>query len=166
MNSYETTDGRTPPAYTTDNRWSPGASGATVPESAPAAYSARWIDQGDTTPADVLPDRQGFAYNSTMDRDALIDALNDTPHIRIPNEVRDETEVVALYGWTIARRRAGGYVYVDAWLTPLPELTWRVVCFDGKVRHNGTFATLFQARVWADSGHACARNHTFVEVWS
>lgn len=109
--------------YTTDNRWSPGASGATVPDTAPAAYSARWIDMGDDALADVLPDRQGFAYNDTDARDRLIAFLvRDDHRIRTPNGIidRDVTYVVEGLpdGWTMYQRRAGGYIYVDAWLEP------------------------------------------------
>ena len=113
--------------YATDNRWSPSSSGATVPEDAPAAYSARWIDQGDMIPADVLPDRQGFAYNHTDDRDVLISCLTAAGEaIRIPPSVRDETSVEVRDGWRIATRRAGGYIYVDAWLVPSGNGTPRV----------------------------------------
>src|SRR5689334_15974458 len=63
-------------SWTTDNRWAPGGSGAMVRADSPAAYSARWIDTGDHTPADVLHDRQGLAYNDPVDRDRLIALLS------------------------------------------------------------------------------------------
>ena len=112
--------------YKTDNRWSPGGSGATVPENAPAAYAARWIDLGDLVPADIVPDRQGFAYNNETDRQTLIDLmlLHDLRerHQLLPYDESDcvaEQEHPALRPqWQAWMRRAGGYVYVDAWLTP------------------------------------------------
>ena len=111
-------------SYETDNRWSPGSSGAIVPEAAPAAYSARWIDQGDNTPADVLPDRQGFAYNDINDRDILMALLNSCgTDLRTPsytNIQRDKTTCIANPPeWQMWQRRTGGYIYVDAWLVPV-----------------------------------------------
>lgn len=105
-------------SYATDNRWSPGASGATVPEGAVAAYGARWIDMGDGVRADVLPNRQGFAYDDSADRDALIERLMAADAaIRIPPRERDKTvEVLNDDRFHVAVRRAGGYVYVAAWL--------------------------------------------------
>jgi hypothetical protein len=110
--------------WTTDNRWAPGGSGTTVPEAAPAAYSARWIDQGDNVMADIVPDRQGFAYGDPADRERLIGKLGDAGNsFRTPYKVgldqRDVTTVVMnTPEWKAYMRRAGGYVYVDAWLLP------------------------------------------------
>lgn len=111
-------------SYTTDNRWSPGASGAIVPDDSPAAYSARWIDCGDNVPADVLPDRQGFAYNDPADRDRLIEVLkaNDGLIRRLEGLTRNTRDRVGVnmlikVGWTVTRRRDAGYIYVDAWLS-------------------------------------------------
>jgi len=104
----------------TDNRWSPGASGATVPDDTPAAYAARWIDRGDGVPADVLADRQGFAYSDPADRDRLIVRLVelDSTIRTLDGAARDVSEhVVDEPDWQLVRRRAGGYVYVDAWHT-------------------------------------------------
>ena len=105
--------------YAYDNRFSPGASCATIPETALAVYSARWIDHG--IDVDVLPDRQGFAYNKPGDRDHLIDYLE---HHQVhagpfdPDEVRDTTIYVIEDGYfKLAYRRAGGYIYVDAWIS-------------------------------------------------
>jgi hypothetical protein len=104
---------------TTDNRWAAGSSGAVVPDDAPAAYGARWIDMGDSTPADVVPDRQGFAYTDRAAMTRLIDLLVDADKgIRsLAGLDRDAVEITN-HGttWSIARRRAGGYVYVEAWL--------------------------------------------------
>jgi hypothetical protein len=111
----------------TDNRWSPGASGATVPETTPAAYSARWIDRGDHTPAEVLPDRQGFAYNDEATRQILVDLMSmvDLRTFHHGQPADETTHVADDMGHDLLRprfqcymRRAGGYVYVDAWLTP------------------------------------------------
>lgn len=106
-------------SWTTDNRWSPGASGAEVPDTARAVYSARWIDMGNDRPADVLGDRQGFAYNHTSHRDALIGLMTDNPCIRMLGTQPHEAVVCTNHGttWTICTRRSGGYVYVDAWLS-------------------------------------------------
>jgi hypothetical protein len=104
---------------TTDNRWAAGSSGAVVPDDAPAAYGARWIDMGDSTPADVVPDRQGFAYTDRAAMTRLIDLLVDADKgIRsLAGLDRDAVEVTNVgTTWSIARRRAGGYVYVEAWL--------------------------------------------------
>jgi hypothetical protein len=106
--------------WTYDYRWAPGASRAEVPEDTPAAYSARWIDHGDQARADVLADRQGFAYSDLEQRDALCDLMQSADRsIRIPGGMpRDETVVMDGVGWKIAQRRSGGYIYVDAWLNP------------------------------------------------
>lgn len=109
--------------WTTDNRWSPGASGATVPDDAQAVYSARWIDMGDDTPADILWDRQGFAHNDDGMRDVLREYLmSGGESFRTPFKThlmeRDKTTVIVNHPvWKCYMRRAGGYIYVDAWLT-------------------------------------------------
>jgi hypothetical protein len=99
--------------YTTDNRWISGQ----APDDAPAAYGARWIDQG-STPFDVVPDRQGFAYNNEADRDRLIDLLTRlNPREFTDLERGDEWQHPAEYEeWQLAMRRTGGYCYVEAWL--------------------------------------------------
>lgn len=106
--------------WTTDNRWSPGASGATIPKHAHAAYAARWIDMGDDARADVLPDRQGFAYFAESDRDNLIDRLTaaDAEVRVIPAEMPYDEPIVRVVTdeWALVQRRAGGYVYTEAWL--------------------------------------------------
>lgn len=109
--------------WTTDNRHGPGNSGASAPENSPAAYSARWIDQGDHTPADVLPDRQGLAYNDIEDTAALIQMLEThnagTLHHGVGHDVT--TCSVDKPHFKLVLRRAGGYVYVDAWLQPAAD---------------------------------------------
>ena len=110
--------------WTTDNRWAPGASRALVPDDAPAAYSARWIDHGDFDRADVLPDRQGFAYDDHVGVDRLCSLLQDSDsQIRVPYKCgldrRDVTTVIVNHpDWKMYGRRSGGYIYVDAWLNP------------------------------------------------
>lgn len=109
-------------AYAHDNRWSPGASGATLPDGSPAMYSARWIDLGSR--ADIVPDRQGFAYNEQVDRDRLIHHLEDAefhtdlPDMRYDAELPTRLTIGESSPWVMWARRAGGYVYVDAWLVP------------------------------------------------
>ena len=112
--------------YKKDNRWSPGGSGAIVAHGAPAAYAARWIDQGDEIPADVVPDRQGFAYNELADRERLVAFMEGDRMIRTPGYTclgYDRTTVIVNHpDWHMYQRRAGGYIYVDAWLTPSPQI--------------------------------------------
>jgi hypothetical protein len=102
---------------TTDNRWATGSSGAVVPDDAPAAYGARWIDQGDSYPADIVPDRQGFAYTDPADRDRLIALLTESTARQLAGLDRDAVEITISTVGSIARRRCGGYVYVEAWLS-------------------------------------------------
>lgn len=110
-------------SWTQDNRWSPGGSGHAPPDEAPAAYAARWIDQG-AMRADIVPDRQGFAYNMSADAEHLMVALTASqPHLHVGELPRDETVDLADYltlpdGLRMFARRAGGYFYVDAWLEP------------------------------------------------
>jgi hypothetical protein len=104
--------------YTTDNRWSTGSQRSQVPDDAPAAYGARWIDHGST--ADIVPDRQGFAYNDDNQaaRQTLIDYLvREELHRDLAIDY-DEPSRLDFLGWTAVLRRSGGYVYVDAWLNP------------------------------------------------
>jgi hypothetical protein len=102
--------------YTTDNRWSPGSSGALVPLTVPAAYSARWIDTGSSV-ADIVPDRQGVAYNDLLDRERLFVELGRSRPHRMCDIERDATvQLVDTPTLQVWARRSGGYVYVDAWL--------------------------------------------------
>lgn len=121
--THPTTTETEPPMFTTDNRWSPGTSGANVPDTTTAAYAARWIDQGDDVLADIVPDRQGFAYSDKADMERLIDLLGKagdsfrTPH-KVGLDQRDVTTVVMnTPEWKAYMRRSGGYIYVDAWLS-------------------------------------------------
>jgi hypothetical protein len=105
--------------YRIDDRWAPGASRAAVPESAVAIYSARWIDMGEF-PADVVPDRQGYAYDERAELDELHLNLSLADARRgVVGMVRDEpTPIVSEGRFHLWARRAGGYFYVDAWLDP------------------------------------------------
>lgn len=103
--------------YTTDNRWPTGNERPLTPEEAPAAYGARWIDHGST--ADIVPDRQGFAYNNTEARQTLVDHLvREELHrgLAFTHDDYDKAVTMPFLGWTAVLRRSGGYVYVDAWL--------------------------------------------------
>ena len=108
--------------FLTDNRYGAGNSGAVLPtpENIVSAYSARWIDRRVT--AEMLPDRQGFAYDRAECRDLLIARLTqaalqaDLPCIDtdVPTEVTPSG--MGDVEWAIWMRRSGGYIYVDAWL--------------------------------------------------
>lgn len=104
--------------FTTDNRWSAGGLDAKVPDTAVAVYGARWIDHG--TWADIVPDRQGFAYSEMTDRDKLVEQLVhwDAHRNLLPNDRETEVRVVddKAIGFQMWMRRSGGYVYVCAWL--------------------------------------------------
>jgi hypothetical protein len=102
--------------YTCDNRWNTGSGRTHVPDDAPAAYGARWIDLGPT--ADIVPDRQGFAYNDEDSRQRLIDLLVREEMHRDLAVDYDVPTVERLGEMTAVLRRSGGYVYVDAWLNP------------------------------------------------
>ena len=97
------TNAATPTPYhpwKVDNRWSPGTA-ASAPDNAPAAYSARWIDKGGT--AEILPDRQGFAYNDEAARRTLIDHLQSARlHTRIGSIGYDVVTLATTDAW--ARR--------------------------------------------------------------
>ena len=105
-----------------DNRWSAGSLDAKVPETAKAAYGARWIDMGDhCTQADIVPDRQGFMYDNetgVTDRGRLIDLLCQHQPERIAPTIDRDVEFHAIdkLGFQVWMRRAGGYVYVAAWI--------------------------------------------------
>ena len=104
-----------------DNRWSCGSLDERVPETALAAYGARWIDH--ETWVDVVPDRQGFAYDNetgTADRGRLIDLMiqHDLQKLATTLEYDVVSNVYdgSLDGFWVWMRRAGGYVYVAAWI--------------------------------------------------
>jgi hypothetical protein len=113
--------------FLTDNRYSAGASGATMPNPGHvvAMYSARWIAR--YTTAEILPDRQGFAYDRAECRDLLIERLTKAAlHTDLPAPIaapnfQDMPIDVTPMGmgdaeWAIVMRKSGGYIYVDAWL--------------------------------------------------
>jgi hypothetical protein len=98
-----------------DNRWGTGSLANHLPETYRAAYGARWIDNGSWF--DVVPDRQGFAYDDPAERDALIERLQKHDPMHVTAIARDvdvnSLSEGAFHCWM---RRTGGYVYVDAWL--------------------------------------------------
>jgi len=111
----------------TDNRYAPGSSWVAEPDDVLAAYSGRWIDQGDLAPAGIVADRQGYACDHQQYMSILGGELGKkAPHNSVGALDRDITVIpwdgVEVLGGhdgfklTIALRRAGGYVYCDAYL--------------------------------------------------
>ncbi len=103
--------------YTTDNRFCVGASRGMI-DDALAAYGARWIDRGPGVAADVLPDRQGFAYNDEDDVSWLIGALNTVRSSETERGPENADVPTLLTDGRVKTyvRRCGGYIYVDAFL--------------------------------------------------
>lgn len=105
-----------------DTRWSPGASGADVPDTSRAAYSARWIDQGDMQPAGVVHDRQGVAFDDALDLNVLLGLMNRYAPQCSATLVERGAEGGLRINFpdhlVVHLRRSGGYVYCDAWLDP------------------------------------------------
>lgn len=105
--------------YQHDTRWSPTAGQA--PPDAAAVYSARWIDHGDHF--DVIPDRHGYAWTHDTDRQDLAEALAVADPAR-HTMIRHSDRYLPLYAdpqpgdLDVRVRRTGGYVYVEAWITP------------------------------------------------
>jgi hypothetical protein len=93
-----------------------------MPETTTAAYAGRWIDNGDDVRASLLPDRQGFGYTDERERERLLwklqaadDLIRDMGRSHVPF---DEPTLIAGDGtYAVWVRRAGGYVYAEAWLT-------------------------------------------------
>lgn len=114
--------------FTTDNRYTVGP--GTVPEEAYVAYGARWIDRGDLMSADIVPDRQGFAYHNQADMVPLIEQLQfcdaENRHrelnFDVVETIFDGTEPFTFgdqeFGFGLVMRRCGGYVWVSSWLVP------------------------------------------------
>ena len=130
--------------YMVDNRWRRewAPSGLiSNGEGTMAAYGARWISMGGGATGDILPDRQGFAYDDTQSRDALMRALhalylhNPTPfwYDSEPAGVEDRAMMEVQCGrdddhglWASGISRAwnlefhmearDGYIYMEAWL--------------------------------------------------
>jgi len=117
--------------YETDNRF---ANRGYAPEGATAVYSARWIDM--ETWGDIVPDRQGMAYDDTRERDVLAKIMNVIPiwkplptFVKAFNETHGheangvlQAEGALIDGRTVNyhmwRSDPGtkGYIYVEAWL--------------------------------------------------
>jgi hypothetical protein len=129
--------------YLRDNRWRRewAPSGLiSNGEGTMAAYGARWISMDSGRVGDILPDRQGFAYDDTQSRDALMRAL-EALHLHRPTpfwyadesaDVTDRAMMEVQHGqddrglWASGISRAwhlefhmearDGYIYVEAWL--------------------------------------------------
>lgn len=109
--------------FLTDNRYAPGSSHADLPHDALAAYSARWLDRGSGVPADVLPDRQGIAWDHDQYKVILLGELNqhrashEVPKRSLGIDVGDlvfDEPVVGGLRFKLWARRSGGYYYIDA----------------------------------------------------
>jgi hypothetical protein len=104
--------------YAIDNRWAVGALEEKIPDNALAVYGARWIDHD--TWMDIVPDRQGFAYDSAVGRDRLIDRMEGSDlrgyATALERDVAVEFKHVVKDGFRCWMRRSGGYVYVAAWI--------------------------------------------------
>lgn len=117
----------TAPTWDTDNRWTTDGmddeSRAALTARPPAVYSARWIDHGDRV--DMVPDRQGFAYDTVACRDALIGILEasglEAKAVSMLRRGDDTPSRFRLDGATAWVRRAGGYFYVLATYEPTPR---------------------------------------------
>jgi hypothetical protein len=130
--------------YLKDNRWRREWAPAGLisnGEGTMAAYGARWVSMDSGRRGEILPDRQGFAYDDTASRDALMGALE---HIQLhrptpfwyndePADVTDRAMMEVQHGqdewgamWASGISRAwnlefhmecrGGYIHVEAWL--------------------------------------------------
>lgn len=109
--------------FITDNRYAPGSSHSDLPYDALAAYSARWLDRGSGVPADVLPDRQGIAWDHDQYKVILLGELNqhrashEVPKRSLGIDVGDlvfDEPIVGGLRFKLWARRSGGYYYVDA----------------------------------------------------
>jgi len=102
--------------FITDNRYAPGSSHSDLPYDALAAYSARWLDRGSGVPADVLPDRQGIAWDHDQYKVILLGELNqhrashEVPKRSLGIDVGDLVFDEPIVGGL----RFKGYYYVDA----------------------------------------------------
>lgn len=112
--------------YKTDNRF---ANRGYAPEGATAVYTARWIDM--ETWGDIVPDRQGMAYDSTDDRDVLSTIMNEAKfwkplpsftkafnetHGHEANGVLQLDDRTVNYHMWRSDPGTKGYIYVEAWL--------------------------------------------------
>lgn len=109
--------------FITDNRYAPGSSHSDLPYGALAAYSARWLDRGSGVPADVLPDRQGIAWDHDQYKVILLGELNqhrashEVPKRSLGIDVGDlvfDEPIVGGLRFKLWARRSGGFYYVDA----------------------------------------------------
>lgn len=106
-------------SYETDNRF---VRQGWAPEEALAVYGARWIDMGEW--GDILPDRQGMAYDSTEDRDVLSSIMNEAKFWNpLPAFRGTEALGTLVHEGRVAHYKMWrptpydkGYIYVEAWL--------------------------------------------------
>ena len=113
--------------FTTDNRWRT----EWAPENAVAAYGGRWIDRGLT--AEIVTNRQGFAYDDIADRNQLgeivkqvkrdmEDACRAGRSAAWLGTLASEENAYILHtgsiGWSghAHAERRGGYIHVEVWL--------------------------------------------------
>ena len=96
-----------------------------------AAYGARWIDRGDWV--EIVPDRQGFAYNDIADRNELGDLVKRViadmekgragmkgqtiPWLAVGSDKPFQINGGSI-GWSYGAyaERRGGYIHVEVWL--------------------------------------------------
>ena len=96
-----------------------------------AAYGARWIDRGGWV--EIVPDRQGFAYNDIADRNELGDLVKQViadmekghkgpkgqtiPWLAVGSDKPYQANGGSI-GWSYRAygERRGGYIHVEVWL--------------------------------------------------
>ena len=91
-----------------------------APATAKVAYGARWIDN--ETWCDVVPDRQGWAYDDEADRDLLLPAMKliQNSNVRLLDFVEYTDgyygcDAADVEGVKVSLFRNGGYVHIEVW---------------------------------------------------
>lgn len=96
-----------------------------------AAYGARWIDRGGWV--EIVPDRQGFAYNDIADRNELGDLVKRViadmekghtgpkgqtiPWLAVGSDKPFQTSGGSIgHSYGAYAERRGGYIHVEVWL--------------------------------------------------
>jgi len=161
--------------FANDNRYSPGSACRDMPHDAFAAYSARWLDRGAGVPADVLPDRQGIAWDHDQYKVILLGELNqhrashEVPNRPLLVDVGSlvfDSPVAGGLRFKLWARRAGGYYYVDAFIVREPvDMSCHTLTIirderngyrvqrtaDGNlVEDRNTFTDLIDENLWCD----------------
>ena len=161
--------------FITDNRYAPGSSHSDLPYDALAAYSARWLDRGSGVPADVLPDRQGIAWDHDQYKVILLGELNqhrashEVPNRPLLVDVGSlvfDSPVAGGLRFKLGARRAGGYYYVDAFIVREPvDMSCHTLTIirderngyraqrtadDNLVEDRNTFTDLIDENLWCD----------------